>query len=123
MRVRIMPSRKPFIWTPRCTCADASDYVRSLFCSGVARPKIGGAKMFDFRRITLFCLENRLSKHKMTIFSKMLGRAMAPFPPWLRLCCYVPHCLLVLLSLRCNLYMKHFQTPEYSQKVTSVTEN
>jgi len=26
--------------------------------------------MFDFRRITLFCLEKRLSKHKMTIFSK-----------------------------------------------------
>jgi len=29
--------------------------------------------MFDFRRITLFCLEKRLSKHKMTIFSKNLG--------------------------------------------------
>jgi len=34
-----------------------------------SQPKnFGGAKMFDFRRITLFCLENRLSKHKMTIF-------------------------------------------------------
>jgi len=29
--------------------------------------------MFDFRRITLFCLEKCLSKHKMTIFSKTLG--------------------------------------------------
>ena len=29
--------------------------------------------MFDFRRMTLFCLEKRLSKHKMTIFSKTLG--------------------------------------------------
>jgi len=29
--------------------------------------------MFDFRRITLFCLEKRLSKHKMTIFSKNVG--------------------------------------------------
>ena len=28
----------------------------------------GGGKMFDFRRITLFCLEKRLSKHKMTAF-------------------------------------------------------
>jgi len=28
--------------------------------------------MFDFRRITLFCLEKRLSKHKVTIFSKNL---------------------------------------------------
>jgi len=29
--------------------------------------------MFDFRRITLFCVEKRLSKHKMTICSKNLG--------------------------------------------------
>ena len=28
----------------------------------------GRGKMFDFRRITLFCLEKRLSKHKMTAF-------------------------------------------------------
>jgi len=63
--------------------------------SGVASPKIwggqklggeiGGDKMYDFRRITLFCLEKRLSKHKMTIFSKNLGGGMAsltsPGPP------------------------------------------
>jgi len=30
--------------------------------------KFVGAKMFDFRRITLFCLGYRLSKHKMTTF-------------------------------------------------------
>jgi len=49
--------------------------------SGVASPKIwGGAKMFDFRRITLSCLEKRLSKHKMTIFSKNLG-GHGPFGP------------------------------------------
>ena len=29
--------------------------------------------MFDFRRKALFCLEKRLSKHKMTLFSKNLG--------------------------------------------------
>jgi len=29
--------------------------------------------MFDFRRITLFCLEKRFSKHKISIFSKNLG--------------------------------------------------
>jgi len=28
----------------------------------------GRGKMFDFRRITLFCLEKRLSKYKMTAF-------------------------------------------------------
>jgi len=37
--------------------------------------------MFDFRRITLFCLAKRLSKHKMTIFSKNLGGALAPLAP------------------------------------------
>jgi len=36
----------------------------------IAQPaqKFMGAKMFDFRGITLFCLGYRLSKHKMTIF-------------------------------------------------------
>ena len=36
--------------------------------------------MCDCRRITLFCLEKRLSKHKMTIFSKNLG-GHGPFAP------------------------------------------
>jgi len=58
-----------------------------LETSGVASPEILGGKMFDFRRITLFCLEKHLSKHKMTIFSKNLGRAWPLRPPtWLRLC-------------------------------------
>ena len=35
--------------------------------------KLGGGKMFDFRRITLFCLVKRFSKHKMTICSKNWG--------------------------------------------------
>ena len=34
-------------------------------------------KMFNFRRITLFCLEKRLSKHKMTLF----GGAWLLWPP------------------------------------------
>jgi len=42
--------------------------------------------MFDLRRITLFCLEKRLSKHKMTMFSKHLGGHGLFGPPWLRLC-------------------------------------
>jgi len=41
--------------------------------------------MVNFRRITLFCLEKRLPKHKTTILSKNLG-GHDPFdPPWLRL--------------------------------------
>jgi len=57
-----------------------------IYTIGVASPKIWGvknigvAKMFAFRRITLFCLEKCLSKHKMTIFSKTLG-GMAPLAP------------------------------------------
>ena len=46
------------------------------------QPKNVGGKMFDFRRITLFCLEKCLSKHKMTIFSENLG---GPWPLWLPL--------------------------------------
>ena len=42
--------------------------------------KIWGAKMSDFRRITLFCLEKLLSKYKMTICFKNLG-AMARLAP------------------------------------------
>ena len=37
--------------------------------------------MFDFRRIKQFCLEKRLSKHKITIFSKNFGGDMAPLAP------------------------------------------
>jgi len=37
--------------------------------------------MLDFRRITLFCLEKCLSKHKITIFSKNFGGSHGPFPP------------------------------------------
>ena len=36
--------------------------------------------MHEFRRITLFCLEKRLSKHKITIISKNLG-GHGPFGP------------------------------------------
>jgi len=41
----------------------------------------GVAKMFDFRRITLFCLEKRLSKYKMTIFFKILWGSWRLLPP------------------------------------------
>jgi len=37
--------------------------------------------MFDFRQITLFCLEKRLLKHKMTLFSKTLGGPWPLCPP------------------------------------------
>ena len=37
--------------------------------------------MFDFRRITLFCLEKRLPKHKMSIFYKNSGGGHGSFGP------------------------------------------
>jgi len=37
--------------------------------------------MFDFWRITLFGLEKRFSKHKITIFSKNFGGEHGPFAP------------------------------------------
>jgi len=59
----------------------ASVHELPVMNSSVASPKIGGAKMFDFRRITLFCLEKRLSKHKMTMFSKNVGGEWPLWPP------------------------------------------
>jgi len=53
--------------------------------SSVASPKIWGAKVFDFRRITLYCFRYCLSKHKKTICSKTLWGPWSPRPPWLRL--------------------------------------
>jgi len=43
--------------------------------------KILGAKMFNFRRTTLFCLGYRFTKHKMTIYAKNLWGAMTPWSP------------------------------------------
>jgi len=36
--------------------------------SGVASPKTLGSKMFDFRRITLFCLEKKLKAQNDYMF-------------------------------------------------------
>jgi len=75
--------RKTFIHNNRVKkISSEPDAVTSPKIWGVK--KLGG-KMFDFKRITPFCLEKRLSKHKMTMFSKNLG-VHGPFrPPWLRL--------------------------------------
>ena len=54
---------------------------RVLWYSAVDSSAIWGAKIFDFRRITLFCLDKRFSKHKMTIFSKNLGGLWPLWPP------------------------------------------
>jgi len=62
---------------------------------------LGGQKIWR-GRITLFCLEKRLSKHKMTIFSKNLG-GHGPFgSPWLRLC--VPARMMArnVIGIKCD---------------------
>jgi len=65
-----------------------SDHLWTDLTSVRSQPKnFGGTKMYDFMPITLFCLEKRLSKHKMTIFPKIFWGAMAPLALlWLRLC-------------------------------------
>jgi len=50
-------------------------------------------EMFDFSRITLFCLEKRLSKHKRTIFSKNLGAMVHLAPPGYAYVPCLPSCL------------------------------
>jgi len=98
--------------------------------SGVASPKhwveqknCGGAKMFDLRWITLFCLEKRLSKHKITIFSKNLG-GMAPLAtPMYRtarncLWCYY---LQLIWAFACNLVKKKLHSNnKYMEQVDNM---
>jgi len=69
----------------------AACYATSDSTQWHSKPKyLGGWKMFDFRRITLFCLEKCLSKHKMTLFQIFLW-GMAPLArPWLRLWFHLP---------------------------------
>ena len=43
--------------------------------------KFGGAKMFDFRRITLFCLENASQSTKWLLFPKIWGGPWPLLPP------------------------------------------
>jgi len=52
-----------------------------------SQPKnFGGAKVYDLRRITLFCLEKRFTKHIITIYFKNFEGRLAPLPPpWLSL--------------------------------------
>ena len=59
----------------------AISLLKMLGTSGVASSKIWeGGKMFDFRRITLFCLETPLKAH-MTIYSKNRGGIALFAPP------------------------------------------
>jgi len=71
---------------PSCRPRFQSDIQERNVGSSVASPKIGdqkfgGVKIFDFRRITLFCLEYHLSKHKMTICSENFGENGPLGPP------------------------------------------
>jgi len=45
-----------------------------------------GAKSFDFKRATVYCLGYRLSKHKMTRCAINLREAWPQWPSWMRLC-------------------------------------
>jgi len=84
------------IYVCGCECKVAYDFdllakivavIVFLLSSGAASTKIWrgqkfvGSKMFDFSRITLFCLKKRLSKRKITIFFKTLGGHVLFGPP------------------------------------------
>jgi len=74
-------------WHWKCKrCIKSFRHKKKLWDSSSASPKIFGEilvgpKIFDFRRITLFFLEKRFSKHKMTIYSKNSGGIAPLFPP------------------------------------------
>ena len=62
--------------TPTCKWRELIRVIYLLLLaahSGVVSPKFGGAKLFDFRRVTVFCLGYCLSKHKTTKYAKNLG--------------------------------------------------
>ena len=70
-----------------------------------SQPTNLGGEMFDFRRITLFWLEKRLSKHKMTIFSKNFVGAWPLWPPG-----YAYDCGIILTKV-CN-FTNHEKTED-----------
>jgi len=48
-----------------------------------------GAKMFDFRRATVFLFGRRFSKHKMTRYAKNFGGYVPPGPPVYAYACLI----------------------------------
>jgi len=75
----------------------------SIVAGGVAAAQNFGGDCFGFRRMTLFCLGYRLSKHKMTIYAKNLG-CYVPLGPRLATAMVVAGALfqcLFILSIVC----------------------
>jgi len=75
-------------------CNAIKDIVQLIINQWDSQPKIwggvkklGGGKMFDFRRATVFCLGRRFSEHKITIYAKIWETLALWATPWLRLCC------------------------------------
>jgi len=61
--------------------------------------------MFEFRRITLFCLEKRLSKHKMTIFSKKFWLLWPPLAtPMTTDDYYITHTVCTFKTMYCTMH-------------------
>jgi len=83
-----------YYYTIKTNCETIRSQVWQLAPAGgcVASPKIWGAKnlvgakMFGFRRITLFCLWYHLSKQKWLYVLNIFGGYDPLGPRWLRLC-------------------------------------
>jgi len=63
MRIRIMSSHEQFISSPPCTCADASDYVRSLLCATLL-----GSVAVQWKSLTTFITQ--ASKPSLDLFPR-----------------------------------------------------
>jgi len=64
------------IWT----CILKSEEMTHVRYSGAVSPNFWGAKMFHFRRATVYCLGHRFPKHKMTGYAKNLAGAWSAGP-------------------------------------------
>jgi len=76
-----------------------------LLYQGHGQPKIlSGSKCLILGEQQYF-VSDTASKYKMIRYSKIFGRAMAPCPPWLRLCTCGLYNVYVMKILHVNTYV------------------
>jgi len=68
------------LYFPMFKCSQKC-YFSFLLYQWRSQPKNWGGKEYDFRLITLFCLEKCLSKHKRTIYLTKIWGDHGPFAP------------------------------------------
>jgi len=82
-----------------------------------------GKKMFDFRRITLFCLGYRISRHKMSISSKNWG-VMAPCSSGYTYACpLINECKTKNWYIALQVYLKHPKNGRFFRRISLLLQN